>query len=85
MLATSPGHYTERTGSLTGGVSNGTTSITASFEYTQSDPIFQNQRPYTNPFYATTYVPGILEIYGITTPYDEAFQLAPCPQCAPGR
>jgi iron complex outermembrane receptor protein len=69
------GHYSERTGSLVGGVSNDSTSITASFEYTQSNPIFQDQRPETNPYYATTYVPGILEIYGITTPYDEAFQL----------
>jgi iron complex outermembrane recepter protein len=69
------GRYSERTGSLTGGVSNGTTSIMASFEYTQSNPIFQDQRPETNPFFATTYYPGILEIFGNGTPYDEAFQL----------
>ncbi len=79
-----PGHYKERTASLTGGVSNGTTSITASVEYTHSDPIFQDQRPETNPFYATTYVPGILEIYGLTTSYDEAFQLAPGVKAPPG-
>jgi iron complex outermembrane receptor protein len=78
------GHYSERSGSLTGGVSNGTTSMMVSFEYMQSDPIFENQRPYTNPFYATTYVPGILEIYGLTTPYDEAFQLAPGVNAPPG-
>jgi iron complex outermembrane recepter protein len=78
------GHYSERTGSLTGGVSNGATSIMASVEYTQSTPIFQNQRPETNPFYATTYVPGILEIYGLSTPYDEAFQLAPGLNAPPG-
>jgi len=79
-----PGHYTERTGSIVGGVSNGTTSLTASVEYTQNDPIFQNQRPETNPFYATTYVPGILEIYGLTSSYDEAFQLAPGVKAPPG-
>jgi iron complex outermembrane receptor protein len=79
-----PGHYSERTGSLIGGVSNGTTSITASFEYSQSNPIFENQRPYTNPFYATTYVPGILEIFGLTSSYDEAFQLAPGINAPPG-
>jgi iron complex outermembrane receptor protein len=78
------GHYSERTGSLTGGVSNGTTSMTVSFEYTQSDPIFENQRPYTNPFYATTYVPGIVEVFGITSSYDEAFQLAPGINAPPG-
>ena len=79
-----PGHYTERTGSITGGVSNGTTSITASIEYSQSDPIFQDQRPYTNPFYATTYVPGILEVFGLTSSYDEAFQLASGVNAPPG-
>jgi iron complex outermembrane recepter protein len=79
-----PGHYSERTGSLTGGVSNGTTSMTVSFEYNQSDPIFENQRPYTNPFYSTIYVPGILEVFGITSNYDEAFQLAPGVNAPPG-
>jgi iron complex outermembrane receptor protein len=79
-----PGHYSERTGSLTGGMSNGTTSFTASIEYTQSDPIFENQRPETNPFYGTTYVPGILEIFSFTSNYDEAYQLAPGINAPPG-
>jgi iron complex outermembrane recepter protein len=85
------GHYSERSGSLSGGVSNGKTSITVSLEYTQSDPIFESARPYTNPFYATTYVPGILEVFGLTTnpgtpgfQYDEAFQLAPGVNAPPG-
>jgi iron complex outermembrane recepter protein len=78
------GHYSERTGSLTGGVSNGTSSITVSFEYSQSDPIFESQRPETNPFYATTYVPGILEVFGLASSYDEAFQLAPVLNAPPG-
>lgn len=79
-----PGHYAERTFSLTGGASNESTSITGSFEYTQSDPIFENQRPYTNPFYATTYIPGILEVFGVASNYDEAFQLAPGLNAPPG-
>jgi iron complex outermembrane receptor protein len=66
-ISDTTGHYSERTASLTGGVSNGTTSVTASFEYTQSDPIYESQRPYINPFYATTYVPGIIEVFGLTT------------------
>jgi iron complex outermembrane receptor protein len=85
------GHYSERTGSLTGGVSDGTTSVTASFEYSQSDPIYESQRPYINPFYATTYVPGILEVFGLATApgtpgygYDEAYQLAPGLNAPPG-
>lgn len=80
------GHYTERRGDIVGGVSNGTTSVTASLEYSQSDPIFESNRPYTNPFYATTYVPGIVEIFGLTpgSTYDEAFQLAPGLNSPPG-
>jgi iron complex outermembrane recepter protein len=85
------GHYSERSGSLSGGVSNGTTSITVSLEYTQTDPIVESQRPYTNPFYATTYVPGILEVFGLTTNsgtpgfgYDEAFQLVSGVNAPPG-
>ncbi len=85
------GHYSERSGSLTGGVGNGTTSITVSLEYTQTDPILEAARPYVNPFYATTYVPGILEVFGLTTNpstpgygYDEAFQLAPGVNAPPG-
>jgi iron complex outermembrane recepter protein len=85
------GHYSERSGSLTGGVSNGTTSITVSLEYTQTDPIVESERPYTNPFYATTYVPGILEVFGLTTNpstpgygYDEAFQLVQGVNAPPG-
>ena len=85
------GHYSERSGSLTGGFGNGTTSVTVSLEYTQTDPIVEADRPYTNPFYATTYVPGILEVFGLTTNpstpgygYDEAFQLAPGVNAPPG-
>ena len=85
------GHYSERSGSLTGGVGNGTTSITVSLEYTQSDPIMESARPYVNPFYATTYVPGILEVFGLTTNpsvagygYDEAFRLASGVNAPPG-
>jgi iron complex outermembrane receptor protein len=85
------GHYSERSGSLTGGVSNGNTSITVSLEYTQTDPIVEADRPYINPFYATTYVPGILEVFGLTTNpttagygYDEAFQLVPGVNAPPG-
>jgi iron complex outermembrane recepter protein len=85
------GHYSERSGSLSGGVSNGTTSMTISLEYTQSDPILESSRPYINPFYATTHVPGILEVFGLTTNptaagygYDEAFQLAPGVNAPPG-
>jgi iron complex outermembrane receptor protein len=90
-ISDNDGHYTERTYSIVGGVKDDSTSITTSAEYSQSDPIFESQRPYTNPFYATTYVPGILEVYGLTVNpsapgygYDEAFQLAPGLNAPPG-
>jgi iron complex outermembrane recepter protein len=83
------GHYSERSGDMVAGVSNGTTSITASVSYTQTDPIFESERPYSNPFYATTYFPGIIEDYnfaGIETTGigDEFYQLAPGLNAPPG-
>jgi iron complex outermembrane receptor protein len=90
-ISDNPGHYTERTFSLVGGVKDDATSITSSVEYSKSDPIFESQRNYTNPFYATTYVPGIVEIFGLSQNpaapgygYDEAFQLAAGTNAPPG-
>ncbi len=78
------GHYTERIGSLVGGVSNGTTSLTLSAEYSQSDPIYFSNRPYTNPYYATTYYPGILEIINGSTGNDEFYKLTSGHNAPPG-
>jgi iron complex outermembrane receptor protein len=78
------GHYSERSGSVVGGVSNGTTSITVSAEYTQNDPIFFSNRPYTNPYYATTYYPGIIDIYNASSGNDEYYQLAGGHNAPPG-
>jgi iron complex outermembrane recepter protein len=85
------GHYSERSGDIVGGVSNGTTSITASVSYTQTDPITEAERPYTNPFYASTYYPGIIDITNIAEENatgfasgDEFYQLAPGVNAPPG-
>ena len=85
------GHYNERTFSIVGGVKDDNTTFTTSVEYTSSTPIFESQRPYTNPFYETTYIPGIVELIGLTPNptapgygYDEAFQLAPGVNAPPG-
>ena len=78
------GHYTERVGSIVGGVSNGTTSLTVSAEYSQSDPIYFSQRPYSNPYFATTYYPGIIDIYNLTTNNDEYYKLTPGHNAPPG-
>ena len=83
------GHYSERSGDLVAGVSNGTTSLTVSVSYTQTDPIFESERPYSNPYYGTTYFPGIIEDYnfaGVETTGvgDEFYQLAPGLNAPPG-
>ena len=78
------GHYSERIGSLVGGVSNGTTSMTVSAEYSQSDPIYFVNRPYTNPYFATTYYPGIIDIFNATTGNDEYYKLIAGHNAPPG-
>jgi len=85
-ISDNTGHYTERSASLTGGVSDGKTSITISVEYNQHDPILESTRNYTNPFYGTTYIPGLVEVFGLspTSTYDEAFQLTPGHNAPPG-
>jgi iron complex outermembrane receptor protein len=83
-VSDNPGHYTERVGSIVGGVSNGTTSITVSAEYSKSDPIYFSQRNYTNPYYATTYYPGIIDIYNAGTGNDEYYKLSGGHSAPPG-
>ena len=78
------GHYTERIGSIVGGVSNGKTSVTLSAEYSQSDPIYFANRPYTNPYYATTYYPGIIDIYNAASGNDEFYKLTAGHNAPPG-
>ncbi len=78
------GHYSERVGSLVGGVSNGTTSVTLSAEYSQTDPIYFKSRPYTNPYYATVYYPGIIDIYNVSTGNDEFYKLTAGHNAPPG-
>ncbi|HEY1763972.1 MAG TPA: TonB-dependent receptor, partial [Opitutaceae bacterium] len=78
------GHYAERIGSIVGGVSNGKTSLTVSAEYSQTDPIYFSQRPYTNPYYATVYYPGILEIINVSNGNDEFYKLTGGHNAPPG-
>jgi iron complex outermembrane receptor protein len=56
------GGYTERSGYLSGGVSNDTTSIMVSVEGTKTSPIYMSQRPYSNPIYGVTSYPGIISV-----------------------
>lgn len=57
------GHYTERTFSVVGGVSNGKDSITMSAEYTSNPYILFSQRPDTAHYGASVNIPGVVDIY----------------------
>lgn len=80
----SKGRYAERSAYLTGGVSNGKTSITVSLEYAKHDPIYFSSKPYTNPYYVSEYYPGIIDIYNLATGVDEDYQLNPKYNAPPG-
>lgn len=66
--------YNERSVGLTFGFNPlKHTNITFSASYSKSDPLYQNQRPFSSPFYSTNYgVPGSIGNYvlapGVTTP-----------------
>ena len=62
------GHYSEKSGYLTGGVSSKRTSVMVSVEDSQTDPVFMGQRPYSNPIYTTTTYPGVISVqpFGIS-------------------
>ena len=58
--------------------------MTLSAEYSQSDPIYFGNRPYTNPYYATTYYPGVIDIYNAATGNDEYYKLTAGHNAPPG-
>jgi iron complex outermembrane receptor protein len=91
------GHYTERTFSIVGGVSNEKTSITVSAEYTENPYILFSQRPDTKVYGASVNYAGIVDIYnqvpggvgGTNLPVgggggDEFYKLAPGINAPPG-
>lgn len=83
-VSSNQGHYSERSAYLTGGVSNGGTSITVSAEYTKDDPIWQFQRGFSNPIYGTTYYPGLIDVYDLATNTDQRYQLKAGLNAPPG-
>lgn len=83
-VSSNTGHYTERSAYLAGGVSNGDTSITVSAEYTKNDPIFQYQRPFSNPVYGTTYYPGIIDVFNFSDYSDQRYKLKDGLNAPPG-
>ena len=59
------GHYSERSAYIVGGVSNGKTSMTVSAEWTKVDPIFNYQRSFATPVFATQSFAGSVSLSGV--------------------
>lgn len=83
-FSTAQGHFSERSGYIFGAVSNDKTSITLSFEAAKSTPLYDADRPFTNPIYGTYTYPGSLEVYNNTTGADDFYRLAPGLNAPPG-
>ncbi|HVU35249.1 MAG TPA: TonB-dependent receptor [Opitutaceae bacterium] len=82
--STNQGHYRERSGYISGGVSTGRTSVSISAEYTQDDPILQYERPFSNPIYGTTYYPGVIDVFNLSDYSDQRYMLNPKLNAPPG-
>jgi len=60
--STNKGHSADRSAYVVGGVSNGKTSMTLSAEYLKQDPIFNYERPYSDPTYGTPTFAGAVNV-----------------------
>jgi iron complex outermembrane receptor protein len=83
-ISTDSGRYEERSGYITGGVSNDTTSITLTADYAQHNQLFLAARPYTNPIYGTYTAPGTLEIYDNLSGSDQFYKMTAASGAPPG-
>jgi iron complex outermembrane recepter protein len=61
------GSYAEKSTSITGGVSNGKTSITLSAEFSSSTPVYQYQVTTSQYTTGTTNYPGVINLYNLAT------------------
>lgn len=64
--STNQGNYAERSAYLVGGAGNGKTSMTISAEWTKVDPIFNYERPFATPVFATQSFAGSVSLAGVT-------------------
>jgi iron complex outermembrane recepter protein len=83
-FSTEAGRYEERSGSVTGGVSNDKTSILISLDYAQHNSLYLASRSYTNPIYGTYTSAGVLEVYDNLSGNDNFYQLASGVNAPPG-
>lgn len=56
------GNYAERSAHASVGASSGKTSVTVSASWFKSDPLFNYERPYSNPTYGTGTFPGSVSL-----------------------
>ncbi len=61
------GSYVEKGTSITGGVSNGKTSITISAEFSSNTPLYQYQVTTSRFTTGTTNYPGVINLYNLNT------------------
>lgn len=59
-FSSNTGKYEERSFSVVGGAGSDKTNVTFSAEYTQTDPIFNKDRPFSNPSYGTASFGGVV-------------------------
>ena len=78
------GGYTERTGYLSGGVSNANTSLLVSVEGTELSPVLENQRSYSSTVFGTTSYPGEIDVTNFQTGTDTYYKLNPALNAPPG-
>jgi iron complex outermembrane receptor protein len=83
-FSTDTGRYEERSGYLTGGVSNDSTSITMTLDYAQHNSLYLSSRPYTNPIYGTYTAPGTIEIYDNLSGSDTFYKMTSPTGAPPG-
>lgn len=59
-VSSNTGHYEQRSFSVVGGGGSDKTNVTFSAEYSQSDPLFQKDRDFSNPSYGTASFAGVI-------------------------
>lgn len=79
------GHYAERSAYVTGGASNGRTSIMLAAQYSREDPVFLYERPFSaNQTGLTTYFPGVIDVYDFATGENPFYMLRDDLDAPPG-
>lgn len=79
-----PGHYTERSGYLSGGYSRPGSSLMISVEGTEFSPVYESSRPYSSQIYGSTSYPGLIDLVNFQNGSDQYYKLNPSLNAPPG-